>query len=158
MLTKSEILAKLSELKPILYREYAVKEIGLFGSYSNNTFDEESDIDILIEDSLENRKNLRQAFLEIGIGDIPAIETMLFLPGWTDFSLFFGIRLDVMTSIKGLEDQTFDVLLEKATIVMLNEIPIYFIDYQSLIVAKKATNRLKDQLDLEQLGEIKPEE
>jgi hypothetical protein len=127
--------------------------VNIYG-YTRNT----GDIDILIEDSLENRKNLRQAFLEIGIGDIPAIETMLFLPGWTDFSLFFGIRLDVMTSIKGLEDQTFDVLLEKATIVMLNEIPIYFIDYQSLIVAKKATNRLKDQLDLEQLGEIKPEE
>mgnify|MGYP000099858017 CR=1 FL=1 len=127
--------------------------VNIYG-YTRNT----GDIDILIEDSLENRKNLRQALLEIGIGDIPAIETMLFLPGWTDFSLFFGIRLDVMTSIKGLEDQTFDVLLEKATIVMLNEIPIYFIDYQSLIVAKKATNRLKDQLDLEQLGEIKPEE
>jgi len=127
--------------------------VNIYG-YTRNT----GDIDILIEDSLENRKNLRQAFLEIGIGDIPAIETMLFLPGWTDFSLFFGIRLDVMTSIKGLEDQTFNVLFEKATIVMLNEIPIYFIDYQSLIVAKKATNRLKDQLDLEQLGEIKPEE
>lgn len=127
--------------------------VNIYG-YTRNT----CDIDILIEDSLENRKNLRQAFLEIGIGDIPAIETMVFLPGWTDFSLFFGIRLDVMTSIKGLEDQNFDVLLEKATIVMLNEITIYFIDYQSLIVAKKATNRLKDQLDLEQLGEIKPEE
>lgn len=52
MITKEEILSKLTELKPILYRDYAVKEIGLFGSYSNNSNTEESDIDLLIE--LEN--------------------------------------------------------------------------------------------------------
>ena len=33
----------------MLYKEYAVKEIGLFGSYSDNSFTEESDIDILVE-------------------------------------------------------------------------------------------------------------
>jgi hypothetical protein len=153
MITEFAIIWEKLHSNKVKYLIIGGLAVNIYG-YTRNT----GDIDILIEDSLENRRNLRQAFLEIGIGDIPAIETMLFLPGWTDFSLFFGIRLDVMTSIKGLEDQTFDVLLEKATIVMLNEIPIYFIDYQSLIVAKKATNRLKDQLDLEQLGEIKPEE
>ena len=153
MITEFSIIWEKLHSNNVKYLIIGGLAVNIYG-YTRNT----GDIDILIEDSLENRKNLRQAFLEIGIGDIPAIETMLFLPGWTDFSLFFGIRLDVMTSIKGLEDQTFDVLFEKATIVMLNEVPIYFIDYQSLIVAKKATNRLKDQLDLEQLGEIKPEE
>ena len=49
MIEKNEILAKLRELKPILQKDYAVREIGLFGSYSNNTFTEESDIDILVE-------------------------------------------------------------------------------------------------------------
>jgi len=49
MITKSEILSKLTELKPILYRDYAVKEIGLFGSYSDNSNTDDSDIDILIE-------------------------------------------------------------------------------------------------------------
>ena len=49
MFTKAEILSKLTELKPILYKDYAVKEIGLFGSYSDNSNTEESDIDILIE-------------------------------------------------------------------------------------------------------------
>lgn len=49
MITKTEILLKLTELKPILYKDYAVKEIGLFGSYSDNTNTEDSDIDILIE-------------------------------------------------------------------------------------------------------------
>jgi len=49
MITKTEILSKLAELKPILHRDYAVKEIGLFGSYSDNSNTEESDIDILVE-------------------------------------------------------------------------------------------------------------
>ena len=49
MITKAEIISKLTELKPILYKDYAVKEIGLFGSYSDNSNTEESDIDILIE-------------------------------------------------------------------------------------------------------------
>lgn len=49
MITKDEILLKLSELKPILYRDFAVKEIGLFGSHADNTSTEDSDIDIMIE-------------------------------------------------------------------------------------------------------------
>ena len=49
MLTKNKILEKLKELKPVLAEEYGVKEIGLFGSYSDNEQSEESDIDILVE-------------------------------------------------------------------------------------------------------------
>jgi uncharacterized protein len=49
MITRNEILTKLKELKPTLYKEYSVKEIGLFGSFSDNTYSEDSDIDILVE-------------------------------------------------------------------------------------------------------------
>jgi predicted nucleotidyltransferase len=49
MITKNEILVKLKELKPTLHSNYSVKEIGLFGSFSDNTATENSDIDILIE-------------------------------------------------------------------------------------------------------------
>jgi predicted nucleotidyltransferase len=123
--------------------------VNIYG-YSRNT----GDLDILIEDSLENRKNLRKAFIEIGIGDFESIETMQFIPGWTDFTLFFGLRLDIMTSIKGLENVAFEELLEKATKVIMGNVAVNFIDYDNLIIAKKATNRLKDQLDLEELNKI----
>ena len=123
--------------------------VNIYG-YNRNT----GDLDILIEDSIENRKNLRKAFVDIGIGDFESIETMQFIPGWTDFTLDFGLRLDVMTSIKGLEDKSFDSLLSDATIVMIGDIPVNFIDYKNLVIAKKATNRLKDQLDLEELGKL----
>ncbi len=49
MISKNDILTKLKELKPALYRDYSVKEIGLFGSFSDGTFSEESDIDIIVE-------------------------------------------------------------------------------------------------------------
>ena len=49
MLTKETILSRLKELKPSLYKYYAVKEIGLFGSFSDNTNNEESDIDLIVE-------------------------------------------------------------------------------------------------------------
>ena len=49
MNSKEEIISKLRELKPILYRDYAVKEIGLFGSFSDESYTETSDIDILVD-------------------------------------------------------------------------------------------------------------
>jgi uncharacterized protein len=49
MLDKNEIISVLRELKPFLQSEFAVKEIGLFGSFSNETSDKDSDIDLLVE-------------------------------------------------------------------------------------------------------------
>jgi uncharacterized protein len=49
MLTRNDILFKLKELKPTLYKNYAVKEIGLFGSFSTGDYTDESDIDLLVE-------------------------------------------------------------------------------------------------------------
>lgn len=123
--------------------------VNIYG-YNRNT----GDLDILIEDSVTNRKALRKAFKEIGIGDFESIETMQFIPGWTDFTLDFGLRLDVMTSIKGLEGKNFSELLNEATIVVIEDVEVNFIDYENLIIAKKATNRLKDQLDIEELNKV----
>jgi predicted nucleotidyltransferase len=49
MLSRIEILNKLSELKPQLRDDFSVKSIGLFGSYSDDSFNEESDIDLIVE-------------------------------------------------------------------------------------------------------------
>ena len=49
MLTKVDIIKRLKELKPALNEEYSVKRIGLFGSFSEDAFTEDSDIDILVE-------------------------------------------------------------------------------------------------------------
>jgi len=49
MMTKNEIVNKLRELKPLLAKEYAVKEIGLFGSFAKGDASDSSDIDLLVE-------------------------------------------------------------------------------------------------------------
>jgi len=48
MITKTDIISKLKDLKPELYKDYSVKEIGLFGSFSDGSYTKESDIDLLV--------------------------------------------------------------------------------------------------------------
>jgi hypothetical protein len=137
--------------KNVRYLTIGGLAVNIYG-YTRNT----GDIDILIEDTLENKKNLRLAFASIGIGDFPQIETMQFVAGFTDFTISYDLRLDVMTSVKGLENENFENLFQNATIVILQEVPVYFLDYDNLIKTKKACNRLKDQLDIEELEKLKP--
>ncbi|OFX61683.1 MAG: nucleotidyltransferase [Bacteroidetes bacterium GWA2_30_7] len=49
MITKTEILNKLIDLKPILHKDFSVKKIGIFGSFSDDSFTDESYIDIIVE-------------------------------------------------------------------------------------------------------------
>jgi predicted nucleotidyltransferase len=49
MLSTLEIKERLKSIKPTLQKEFFVKSIGLFGSYSNGTYTNDSDIDILVE-------------------------------------------------------------------------------------------------------------
>jgi len=92
MLTKNDILFKLNGLKPTLYKDYSVKEIGLFGSFSDGSYTEASDIDILIE-------------LEKPIG-------------WSFFSLeiylekIFGRKIDMVTK-NALKEQIKEHILQQ---------------------------------------------
>lgn len=123
--------------------------VNIYG-YNRNT----GDIDIYLEDTIENRINLRKALKSVNLGDFESIETMKFIPGWTEFTLNYGLRLDIMTAVKGLEDKSFNSLLENATVVKIGETPVFFIDYDNLIIAKKASNRPKDILDIEELVKL----
>ena len=114
-----------------------------------------SDIDLWIDDTLENRKNFRKALQDQGSGDYDVIESMQFVPGWTDFQLNFGFKLDVMTSVKGLESIGFEECYNYAVIAEIETLPVRFLHYNHLITCKKATGRPKDLLDIEELEKIK---
>jgi uncharacterized protein len=96
MISKHDILLKLKELKPTLYKDYSVKEIGLFGSFSDGTFSDESDIDLIVE-------------LERPIG-------------WKFFSLeiylqkIFDRKIDLVTK-NALKEQIKDSILKKVNYV-----------------------------------------
>ena len=96
MISKAEILNKLQDLKPTLQTDYSVKEIGLFGSFSDDTFNDESDIDILVE---------------------------LYQPiGWKFFSLeiflekTFGRKIDLVTK-SALKEQIKERILKQVNYV-----------------------------------------
>lgn len=96
MTTRNEILAKLKELKPTLRRDYAVKEIGLFGSFSDDTFTDESDIDILVE--LEQPIGWKFFTLEIYLEKV------------------FGRKIDLVTK-NAIKDQIKDNILQQVKFV-----------------------------------------
>lgn len=130
----------------------------LIGGYATNLHGYQrftGDMDIWLKDTIENRQALRKAFLACDMGDYPMIETMQFIPGWTEFHLNNGFTLDILTEMKGLENYTFDECLQMASIADINDVKIHFLHINQLIQNKKTVNRLKDQLDVEMLEEIR---
>ena len=113
------------------------------------------DLDIWIQDALANRKALRSTFISCNMGDYPMIETMQFVPGWTQFHLNNNFSLDILTEMKGLEKYTFDECLQMASIAEIENIKIPFLHINQLIINKTAVNRPKDQIDAIMLEQIR---
>ena len=113
------------------------------------------DLDLWLEDTPLNRKHLRIAFAALGYGDFASLETMQFVPGWTNFYIGGGVELDIMTSMKGLEDVSFRECLEMASIAELDGVEVPFLHINHLIANKKIVNRPKDQIDVIELEKIR---
>jgi predicted nucleotidyltransferase len=96
MITRNDILNKLSDLKPILHRDYSVKQIGLFGSFSDDSNTEESDIDLLVE--FEKPIGWKYFSLEIYLENI------------------FGRKIDLVTK-NALKEQIRDRILNEVKYV-----------------------------------------
>ena len=96
MTSNNDILNKLIDLKPILKREYSVKEIGLFGSFSDNSFTDDSDIDLLVE--FERPIGWKYFSLEIYLENI------------------FGRKIDLVTK-NALKEQIKDRILKQVKYV-----------------------------------------
>ena len=138
-------------------QENNVKYI-MIGGYATNMHGYQrytGDMDIWIEDSTDNRNCLRLAFAAYGMGDFPMLTTLEFVPGWTNFNLNNGLKLDVMVGVKGLEQYTFDECLQMATIGDIDGIIVRFLHINHLIASKIAANRPKDQIDVIYLEKIK---
>jgi len=136
--------------------EYNVKYImiGGFATRFHGFNRSTDDLDMWIEDTTINRKNLRAAFKALGYGDFAALETMDFIPGWTSFTISENIELDILTEMKGLEEWSFEECLSQASVAELEGIRVPFLHINMLIINKKATNRPKDQIDIIELEKI----
>ncbi len=122
-----------------------------FNGYNRAT----DDLNIWLKDTMENRKNFKNAYAEAGYGDYSSLETMQFVPGWTQLYVGDGVVLDIMTSMKGLENSSFDDCLSRSRVADPDGVPVPFLHINDLLTNKKAVGRPKDQLDVLELEKIK---
>jgi hypothetical protein len=112
-----------------------------------------NDIDIWLKDETSNRIKLGKALEQFGYGEL-SFEELDFVPGRTDFYIGSGIRLDIITTMKGLENISFDDALTHASIANIQDVKVPFLHINQLIKNKKATNRPKDIIDVLELEKI----
>ncbi len=129
--------------------------VGGFAVNMNGFIRATKDSDLWLNDTSKNRKNFRKAYAALGYGDFESFETMNFVPGWTQFYISGGIVLDIMTSMKGLENKTFEECLGQARVADLDGVRVPFLHINDLLTNKKAVGRPKDQLDVLELEKIK---
>jgi len=108
------------------------------------------DMDIWVNPTKENYQNLVKAFECFGM---PVFDMVLsaFL-GRKSVDVFtFGtppVAIDIMTSVKGLE---FDDAFRNSVMHEIGNVTVRTIHLKDLVKAKKASNRPKDQDDIEHL-------
>lgn len=112
-----------------------------------------NDIDLWLKDSIPNRRGFGKAMSQFGYDGL-SWDEIQFVPGWTDFYIGPGIKLDIMILMKGLEEITFDEAYMMANIATIEEIKVPFLQISQLIANKIAVNRPKDQLDVIELEKI----
>jgi len=135
-----------------LFNKYNVKYLvvgayamGNYG-YSRHTLD----IDLWIEKSVENAKNIQKAFKDFLIPYEVTIDEL----NTENFVLQIGIepmRIDLLTDIDGVE---FSEAWENRTNNSLFGEEIHFISLHDLIQNKQSTNRPKDTYDVLELEKI----
>ncbi|MBA3663898.1 MAG: hypothetical protein H0W61_06780 [Bacteroidetes bacterium] len=129
--------------------------VGGFATTLNGFNRNTADIDLWIKDTIPNRKNLRTVLKELELGDLDGIESSELIPGFTSITLNSGFELDLMTYVKGLEQEKFDECHKLAPIAEIEGVPVKFLHINHLIKAKKASGRPKDLIDVIELEKIR---
>ena len=86
---------------------------------------EQLQIWIFDQDEINNRKNLGKSLAQFGY-DTASLEDFNFVPGWTDFYIGSGIRLDIITTMVGLENISFEEALNNAAIAQIYDVTVHF--------------------------------
>ena len=139
-----------------LFNKHAVEHI-LVGGFAVNFHGHSrytADLDIWINDTVSNIKRLSDALTELYGYEIPGIETMQFIPGWSSISLPSGFPLDIIAEMKGLEELSFEECLTLAVKVEIEGAVIRFLNLKHLLSNKVSVARPKDLLDIEELKRL----
>jgi len=112
------------------------------------------DLDLYLRDTKRNRKNLIEAIDEMGYGRYNMLMDTPIIAGYCEIMMDDGMYADLMTDIPGLDKTKYDEYLSMATVDVVQGFEIRFLHYNHLLENKRATNRPKDRLDVEELERI----
>ena len=107
------------------------------------------DLDVWIELGQENAANLLKALAHFGFGSLGLTEDDFLEPDQIVQLGFPPSRIDILTTLEGVD---FDECFASKTITAIDNIQMNFIDLENLKKNKKATGRLQDLADLENLS------
>jgi hypothetical protein len=109
------------------------------------------DMDIFVEPTIDNTERLLIALDEFGFGSLNLSVEDFSTRGNIIHLGYEPVRIDIMTSIKGLE---FDDIWRNRIRGPYGNQTVNFIDRQNLIQFKKLANRAQDKADLELLEAV----
>ncbi len=110
------------------------------------------DFDILILPNEVNAKKLMMALSDFGFGNIPQLNENLFQNEGTVFSL--GVQPNQIDLLTSMSSQSVEDIFSHKVEGTLDGLNVYYVSKDDLIRAKKEANRLKDQLDIEELNNV----
>jgi hypothetical protein len=111
------------------------------------------DIDFFIEAFEENASKLQEVLARFGFGSL-GLTASDFLEPDTIIQLGYPPnRIDLVTSISGV---TFAEAWERRICDRVENLPVIFVDRQTLLANKAASGRPKDMADIDALSKAKP--
>jgi len=105
-------------------------------------------MDILVEASTDNAKKIMNVLNEFGFGSLNLNIEDLVAEGNIIQLGYEPVRIDIMTSIKGLD---FNKVWRERVTGSYGRQTVNYIDRQNLIESKKLSDRIQDKADLELL-------
>ena len=135
-----------------LFEKHKIRYL-IVGGYAVMKYSEPrftKDLDVFIATDHDNAKSVYLALKEFG-----APLENLSPDDFTHEGYFYQmgrspIRVDIMMSVPGIE---FDVAWKNREVVELDDLKIFFISRSDLILAKEASGRPQDQIDVDKLKE-----
>jgi len=128
--------------------EYVI--IGAFALAFHGAPRNTGDLDVLVKSEKDNAKRILNALDEFGFGGLDLSADDFTSPGKVIQLGVQPARFDILTSITGL---TWEQIAENKVAGDYDDIPVYYMGKNELIINKKALGRHRDLADIEALGE-----
>ncbi len=114
------------------------------------------DLDLWIKDEPQNLEKLKLVFKQSGVIGIEQVKNIQLVAGFTEFKVGeSGFVVDPMTNLKAFNAYDFDECFERAKPGEFKGIKFKVIHALDLLKEKEATNRPKDQADIDHLKDLK---